>query len=181
MGVKKWCSANVFSDTRQKYVCWKIFKSERLLAVLRDRIIFSVKWVEVRKTSKVFWAKLYCKMSDIFCYFLLALRLSARKSDIKKNLWCPLEHPNEYKRVAYVKKYFQKKTSKHEILNHLYFGPNFVILGTALRCFSQSFLGFFLPLVNYGGRHFYSGPPPSPAVTIKKLPRAWNEKVFIKK
>ena len=26
LGLKKWCSANVFSDTKQKHVCWKIFK-----------------------------------------------------------------------------------------------------------------------------------------------------------
>ena len=168
MGVKKWCSANVFSDTRQKYVCRKIFKSERLLAVLRDRIIFSVKWVEVRKTSKVFWAKLYCKMSDIFCYFLLALRISARKSDIKKNLWCPLEHPNEYKKVAYVKKYFQKKTSKHEILNHLYFGPNFVILGTALRWFSQCFFWGVFAMGQLWWSTFLLRPPSLPLLYHKK-------------
>ena len=26
LAVKKWCSANVFSDTKQKYICWKICK-----------------------------------------------------------------------------------------------------------------------------------------------------------
>ena len=34
---------------------------------------------------------------------------------------------------------FEKNNSKDEILNHLYFGPNFVFLGTVLRCFSQRF------------------------------------------
>ena len=34
--------------------------------------------------SEVLWAKLYCKMCDQFCLFLLALRLSARKIEIKK-------------------------------------------------------------------------------------------------
>ena len=38
---------------------------------------------------------------------------------------------------------FQKKTSKHDILNNIYFGPNFVIFGTALRCFSQCFFLIF--------------------------------------
>ena len=37
------------------------------------------------------------------------------------------------------KHYFQKKNSKYDILNHLYFGPNFVFLGTALGRFSQCF------------------------------------------
>ena len=41
--VKKWRSANVFSDTKQKHVCRENFKSERLLAVLREHIIFNVK------------------------------------------------------------------------------------------------------------------------------------------
>ena len=58
----------------------KFLKSERFSAVLREYIIFNVKWVEVRKINGVFRAKLYCKMSDLFCWFLLALRLSARKS-----------------------------------------------------------------------------------------------------
>ena len=44
----------------------KFWKSERSLAVLQEHIIFSVKWVEVRKISQVFRAKLYCVMSDLF-------------------------------------------------------------------------------------------------------------------
>ena len=44
----------------------------------------NVKWVEVPKVSDTFWAKLYCKICDLFCQFLLALRLSARKSEIEK-------------------------------------------------------------------------------------------------
>ena len=44
----------------------KFVKSKRLLAVLWDYITFSVKWIEVRKMSEVFWAKLDYKMSDLF-------------------------------------------------------------------------------------------------------------------
>ena len=55
-----------FSDTKQKHVCWKFVKSENFLAALREHIIFNVKWVEVRKMSEIFWAKLYCKMCDLF-------------------------------------------------------------------------------------------------------------------
>ena len=50
---------------------------------------------------------------------------------------------------------FSEKTPKHEIFNHLYFGPNFVISGTALGCV---FFFFFLTSVNHGARHFYSTP-----------------------
>ena len=42
---------------------------QRLLAVLHEHIIFNVKWIEARKMSEVFWAKLYCEMSDLFTSF----------------------------------------------------------------------------------------------------------------
>ena len=43
LGVKKWCSTNIFSDTKQKHVCLKFVKSERILSTLREHIIFNVK------------------------------------------------------------------------------------------------------------------------------------------
>ena len=47
----------------------KSVKSERFLVVLQEHIIFNVKWVEVHKMSEFFWAKLSCKMSDLFLPF----------------------------------------------------------------------------------------------------------------
>ena len=59
-----------FSDTNQmfggKFVQW-----ERFLAVLREHVVFNVEWVEFYKMSKVFWVKLYCKLSDIFRQFFI--------------------------------------------------------------------------------------------------------------
>ena len=52
---------------------------------------------------------------------------------------------------------FKKKNSRHEILNYLYFGPNFVFGGTALRSFSY----FFFPFFVVGQSHFSSAPPPT--------------------
>ena len=50
---------------------------------------------------------------------------------------------DEYKNVVCPKKYFQKKSIKYEILNHLH-GPNFVFWETALGRFSQqSFFSYF--------------------------------------
>ena len=70
----------------------KCVKWEKILIVFREHTIFNIKWAEVHKKSEAFWVKPFWKMSDLFCYFLLALRLSARKSEIKKKLrWCPLE------------------------------------------------------------------------------------------
>ena len=52
---------------------------------------------------------------------------------------------------------FSKKDFQTRHWNHLHFGPNFVILGTALGCFSQfCFKKKFLPSVNHGGHHFCS-------------------------
>ena len=44
----------------------KFVKSDRLLAVLREHIIFNIKWVEVHKMKEVYWAEPHCKMSDLF-------------------------------------------------------------------------------------------------------------------
>ena len=55
------------TQDKKREVCWKFIKSERLLAVFREHIIFNVKWVKVCKMSEFFLAKLYCKMCNIFC------------------------------------------------------------------------------------------------------------------
>ena len=71
-----------------------------------------IKWVRSR-------AKLYCKMSDLFCQFLLALRLSTRKSEIKeKTLMMSTGTCGRIKKLYAREKYFRKK--KYEILNRLY-------------------------------------------------------------
>ena len=40
--------------------------SEGVLAVLRGHVVLNVKGVEICKISKIFWAKLYCKIGDLF-------------------------------------------------------------------------------------------------------------------
>ena len=97
--------------------------------------------------------KLYCKISDLFCWFLLALRFSATNSGMKKTDNVHWTCGNNI---------FKKKSYKYQILNHLYFGPSFVFRGTALGRFSQCFFFNFLPSVNHGFRRFYSTPPPPP-------------------
>ena len=111
--------------------------------------------------SVVFWAKLYCKISDIIRWFLLALRFSATNSGIKKTLMmstgtCRLK-------LYALNNIFKKRNYRYEILNHLYFGPSFVFWRTALGRFSKccSFFNFSLS-VNHGGQHFYSARPSTP-------------------
>ena len=74
------------SQEMVQFKCFFWLQVGTCLAVLRKHVIFNAKWDEVCKMSEVFWAKLYRKISLIFCYFLLALRVSASKSEIKKNL-----------------------------------------------------------------------------------------------
>ena len=81
-------------------------------------------------------------MSDLFGWFLLALRFSATNSGIKKN--SDDVHWNVWTKAVRLRYYFQKKNYKYEILNHLYFGPSFVIRGTALGHFSWCFFFNFL-------------------------------------
>ena len=47
LSVWKWCSANVFSVTNQKHVCWKVCKLSKVLSLLRHYIFYNVKWGEV--------------------------------------------------------------------------------------------------------------------------------------
>ena len=55
-----------FLTRNEKIFAGKFVKWERFLVVLWEHIIFKVKLVEVRKMIQVFWAKLYCKISDLF-------------------------------------------------------------------------------------------------------------------
>ena len=59
---------------------------------------------------------------------------------------------------------FIKKNYEYEILNHLYFGPNFVFWRIALGRFSQCFFFNLSPSTNYGGQNFYSAHPPPPSL-----------------
>ena len=77
LGCLETVQCKFFFDTNPKHVCWKICKVSGFSAVLRNYTFYNVEWVEVRTTS-------YWKMSDSFCQFLLALRLSARKSKINR-------------------------------------------------------------------------------------------------
>ena len=91
-----WASGNgaaqmIFLTPNRNIFAGKFVNWESFLAVFWDHVIFSFKRVEIRKMSEDFWVKPYYKMSDLFGWFLLALRFSATGSGIKKLWWCPLE------------------------------------------------------------------------------------------
>ena len=97
--------------------------------------------------------------------FWLALRLSARKYEIKENsdvhrdVWTNIQ--KLYAKIIFSKKQKNSK-SKYKILNHLYFSTNFVfwvLRQGVLACvfyYYYYYYYYYSSLVNHGGRHFYS-------------------------
>ena len=154
-------STNTFSNTKQKHVCWKFVKSERLLAVLREHPIFNVKWVEAHNMSDVFERTVLWNKSSFSLVIVLALRLFARISEIikKKTLMVSPGTCGWIFNCCMPAIIFSKKNSKYEILNHLYFGPSFLFCGTALGRFSQCWIFHLSSLANHFGRYLYAPPP----------------------
>ena len=89
-----------------------------------------IKWVRFfEQNCIVKWVIFFSSFRWLWDFLLKNLKL-------KKQLWwCLLERVDEYKKVSCPKKYFQKNIFKYEILNHLYFAPNFVFLGDCFRAF----------------------------------------------
>ena len=128
-----------------------LVNSERFLAVLSKRIIFSVKWVEIHKMSEVFerncivkWKIFFGSFCWLWDFLLKNLKLKKISDDVHWTLWMNIK--------------IQKNNFKYELLNHLYFGPNFVFWETALGRFNQRFFFFFnfSKLASHGSPHFYS-------------------------
>ena len=61
--------------------CWKIAEFQKISIKMKNCKIFYEAQTASRNCLVSEIQKLYCKMSNIFCKFLLALRLSARKSE----------------------------------------------------------------------------------------------------
>ena len=74
-------------------------------------------------------------MSDLFRWFLLALRFSATNSGIKQTL---MISTGTCRLKLYTRNHiFRKSNYKYEILNHLYFGSSFVFWRAALGQFRR--------------------------------------------
>ena len=70
---------------------------------------------------------------------------------------------------------FSKKEFKYEILNHLYFKPKFVFLGTNSGCLTSIYFDFSSSANHSGQANIFTHPPsPPPTTTIKKLPTTLN-------
>ena len=130
-------------------------KSERFLTVLREHIIFNVKWVDIRKTSEVFWSKLYCKMSDIFRYFLLALRLSTWKSEnLKKSLMTSTGTCGRIKKQSIPEIIFSKREFQIWDFESFIFWSEFRFWGLFYGVLASVCFFNFSSSANHGGQLF---------------------------
>ena len=114
------CFSNAVLRRLEKVQCKCFFWHQPEIcfsAMLQECICYNVEWVEVLKISQVFWAKLYCKMSYLFCWFCSLWEFLQRNRKLidKLQIW---------------------------VFNLLFSGA-FFIFGDCFRAFSQFSFDFF--------------------------------------
>ena len=110
LGVKKWYSANVFSDIEQKYVCWKGFWlcCKSILFSTSSELRF-VKWVRFfEQNCIVKWVIFFATFWWLWDFLLENLILKKTLISIWTNI----------KKLYVRNNILKKKTYKHEILSH---------------------------------------------------------------
>ena len=138
LGFKKWFSANIFSDTKQKHVCWKIYEVERFFAVLWEDISMSnelrfAKWLRFFEWNSILR---YVIFSASFCWlwdFLLEnLKLKKKFNDVHWNVWTNIK-------TLYPRNNIFKKRIPNMRFWIIYIWSKYHFFGTALSRFSQCF------------------------------------------
>ena len=114
------CFSNAVLRRLEKVQCKCFFWHQPEIcfsAMLQEYICYNVEWVEVLKISQVFWVKLYCKMSYLFCWFCSLWEFLQRNRKLidKLQIW---------------------------VFNLLFSGA-FFIFGDCFRAFSQFSFDFF--------------------------------------
>ena len=94
LGVKKWCSANVFSDTKQKYVCWKVYF---LLFLMTSELRFVksltfFEWNYAVKQWVIFFASV-CWLGD---FLLETPKLKNVPDNVHCNLWTNIKKLHDW-------------------------------------------------------------------------------------
>ena len=168
LGIKKWCSANIFPDTKQKHVCWKLCIVRKIFCCV-SYILFSLP-NEVSVNPVIF--------VPFFCWLWVFL-LENLKS--KKLWWCPLERLGKYKKVYTRNNIFKKRISNMRFwIIYILVQISFFFLGLLLGVLAGPFFCFSW-LTNHGGLHFYLA-----SLAIKKLPTAlsqaitWNRGMLVR-
>ena len=115
-----WVSRNgavqmFFSATKQKHICWKIFKVRKVFGCVAGAYYFQC---QLKSCSLNEWgclSQLYRKVSHLFCSFCWIWDFLLENLKLKKSLWrCPLERVDKYKKpvwwmpkIIFSKKEFQ--------------------------------------------------------------------------
>ena len=171
-GVKKWCKANVFSDTKQKHIWWRILKAERFFLCCGSILFSMLRFVKCVRFSQrnciVKWVIFFASC----CWFWNFL--------LEKNMMSTGTCGRIWKKL-----YDQNNTFKTRIPN-MRFWIIYILVqilfwgGTVLGRFSQFFFLIFVFSQPYWLALFPRPPvPPLPHThththTIKKLPGPWG-------
>ena len=142
------CFSNAVLRRLEKVQCKCFFWHQPEIcfsAMLQEYICYNVEWVEVLKISQVFWAKLYCKMSYLFCWFCSLWEFLQRNRKLidKLQIW---------------------------VFNLLFSGA-FFIFGDCFRAFSQFSFDFFRRRPTMVADNFIQlpnpvSPPPPPSPNL---------------
>ena len=162
-GVKKWCKANVFSDTKQKHIWWRILKAERFFLCCGSILFSMLRFVKCVRFSQrnciVKWVILFASC----CWFWNFL--------LEKNMMSTGTCGRIWKKL-----YDQNNTFKTRIPN-MRFWIIYILVqilfwgGTVLGRFSQFFFfNFRLQPTILAGTFSQAPRPPSPPHTHTHTP-----------
>ena len=99
LGLKKWCSANVFSDNKQKHVSWKIFKVRKVFGCIARTYHFqcqvsrgSYKWVMFSERNCVVkWAIFFPSFCWLWDFLLENLKLKRNSEYVRWYIWANIK------------------------------------------------------------------------------------------
>ena len=122
----------------------KFVKSERFWLCCWSILFWTSSQLRFEKQVRFFKATLFCKMSNVFRYFLLALKLSARKPSLKKiyddvhwNVWTNIKN-------GFARNNISKKRIPNTRFWIIISGSKSHILGDCSRTFFRIFFHFFV-------------------------------------
>ena len=122
----------------------KFVKSERFWLCCWSILFWTSSQLRFEKQVRFFKATLFCKMSNVFRYFLLALKLSARKPSLKKiyddvhwNVWTNIKN-------GFARNNISKKRIPNTRFWIIISGSKSHILGDCSRTFFRFLFHFFV-------------------------------------
>ena len=165
LGFKKWCSENIFSDTKQKHVCWKICKVRKFFGSVAVGLYFQCQasWASLNEWGIVseVWDR-NCIVKCVifftsFCWlwdFLLEnVKLKKNPDDVHWNVWTNIK-------TLYARNDIFKKRIPNMTFWIIYVLVWISFLWTGLGYLAKHGDRQNLSwLAKHGGRHLYSTTP----------------------